>query len=656
MTFQETNMEIYYFRGIGSAYDSLPARITLMNPLNLLRETMKFAAICALLVYLAPPVFVQRLGAQSAAPAAMAVPHAISEMECAGSGCIPDGKTGGTWRFSGVLGNAAWNNGAEARMVIERLDAGSVEIRRIDVPNSSSYGLTAVYKGRLEGNRIEGDVVWSWSGHWNGEHPAGRWSAVIENPTPPAPPAEPLKIPAALMECEADQCAPGRTGGCLWTFSGREGEARCRDGAHFKLDVQKFDTDGIVMRRTELPGSVSPGLTALYTGVLRGDRITGIGTWSWPGHWNNRNPSGRWFATIVDAGHADLPPVPGPLVSPEVHSDGSVTFRAFAPSSLEVFVQLEGEQPVIMQKNDLGVWSLTTKPLAPDYYGYIFQDTGVPVIDPSNPLILPNLLQTENMVHVPGPSSLPWEIGDGPQGTVHRHSFHSKVIGDERSFYVYTPPGYETNGDTKYPVLYLLHGFGQLTSSWLDVGFANRILDHLIGEGKAKPMIVVMPDGYGGSDILAKDAYWKDAIRTHNFNMFAKSLFDEVIPEVEQDYRVEPDRDARAIAGLSMGGAQSLLIGLNNLDHFGWVGSFSSGGLRENFDQEFPDLKAAANPQLHLLWVACGTDDGLLAINRDFNRWMSDEGIHHTAIETPGNHTWMVWRRNLATFAPLLFR
>ncbi len=117
------------------------------------------------------------------------------------------------------------------------------------------------------------------------------------------------------------------------------------------------------------------------------------------------------------------------------------------------------------------------------------------------------------------------------------------------------------------------------------------------------------------------------------------------------------DRDDRAIAGLSMGGAESLLIGLNNLDEFSWVGSFSAGGIRNNFDQEFPELKNVVNAQLHLLWVACGVDDGFLfTINRQFNQWLSQEGTRHTAIETPGRHTWMVWRRNLANFAPLLFR
>lgn len=584
------------------------------------------------------------------------LPAMISEIECEGVQCIPDATASGTWIFSGILGNAEWNTGAKAKIIIERLDEVGVDIRRVDLPTSSSYGLTAVYTGTMHGERIEGTVVWSWNGHWNDQHPTGHWSAVIQKSAPSAPPIEAIKIPSSLIECEADQCAPGRQGGCLWVFHGQEGESHCRDGAASRLEVQKFDADGIVIRRTELPTSVSVGLTAIYTGTLHGNRITGLGTWSWPGHWNNHNPAGRWFATIPESDNLTLPPVPEPFVSPEVHPDGSVTFRVLAPASLEVFVQLDGEKAVIMQKDDLGVWSLTTKPLEPDYYGYIFQDTGVPVIDPSNSLILPNLLQTENMVHVPGPSSLPWEINDGPHGTLHHHFYKSAAIGDERDFYVYTPPGYDAHADTKYPVLYLLHGFGQMSRSWTEVGFANRILDHLIDGGKAVPMIVVMPTAYGGSEILGHNAYWNDAIRNHNFDKFKNSLFDEVIPRVEREYNVKPGRDARAIAGLSMGGAESLLIGLNNLDEFAWVGSFSSGGLRENFDQEFPRLNASTNANLHLLWVACGTDDGLFGINRKFNKWLSSQGITHTDMETPGNHTWMVWRRNLAAFVPLLFR
>ena len=584
------------------------------------------------------------------------IPLELIETECMGEPCVPDGKVGGTWKFNGILGTADWSDEAEAKVVIRRFDGGGVEFLRIDLPNSTHYGLTAVYKGALNHDRVEGTVVWSWNGHWNDEHPAGHWSAQISKVQTAPAAAQPVPMPASLIECEADQCAPGRDGGCRWTFAGREGESHCRNGAAAKLAVLKSDSDGLVILRTDIPNSVSPGLTAVYTGRLIENQIIGIGTWSWPGHWNNHNPSGKWFANVDSSNSAELPPIPGPLVSPEVHPDGSVTFRAFRPSSLEMFVQIDGQEPVIMQKDNLGVWSLTTKPLAPDYYGYSFQDTGIPVIDPSNSLLLPNLLQNETMVHVPGPPSLPWEMSDIPHGVVHHFRFQSNVVGDERDYYVYTPPGYEAHAATRYPVLYLLHGFGQKSSSWLEVAFADRILDHLIDESKAKPMIVVMPTGYGGAEILKPNAFWDDAVRARNFERFKESLVNEVMPRVAQDFKVLTDRDSTALAGLSMGAAQSSIVGLNNLDRFGWIGMFSSGGLRENFNQEFPGLNSSANAKLHLLWISCGTDDGLLKINQKFNQWLTAEDVKHTYVETEGNHTWMVWRRNLAAFTPLLFR
>lgn len=611
----------------------------------------------ALLVALAGLACVAAQGQEARAPITTAkLPPAIAESECMGQQCVPGSGVSGRWKFNGILGTAAWSNGAEAKVVIEQFSADGVEIRRIDLPDSASYGLTAVYKGTIHAGRVEGTVVWSWNGHWNDKHPAGRWSAQIRQALPALPPAHAISIPSSLIECEADDCAPGREGGCRWVFRGRDGESRCRNGAAAKLDVLKFDTDGIVIRRTDLPGTFSAGLTALYTGTLRGDKIAGIGTWSWPGHWNNHKPSGKWFATVDRTSNSTQAPVPGPFVSTEVHADGSVTFRVFRPTSREMFVQIDGEQPVIMQEDDLGVWSLTTKSLAPDYYGYIFQDAGAPVVDPSNPLLLPNLLQNETMVYVPGPPSLPWEISDIPHGVIHHYFYRSAAVGDERDYYVYTPPGYNPNAATRYPVLYLLHGYGQISSSWLQVAFANRIFDHLIDEGKAKPMIVVMPTGYGGADILAPNAYWNDSLRARNFERFKESLFNEVMPRVEHDFHVRTGRDSTALAGLSMGAAQTAVIGLNNLDRFAWIGMFSSGGLRKNFSEEFPGLNSSVNSRLHLLWISCGRVDGLLGINQDFNQWLTAEGILHTFVETPGNHTWMVWRRNLAAFAPLLFR
>jgi enterochelin esterase-like enzyme len=349
---------------------------------------------------------------------------------------------------------------------------------------------------------------------------------------------------------------------------------------------------------------------------------------------------------------------PAPLISPEVHSDHSVTFRFHDPNAMEVFLAREGAERVPMQKDEGGVWSVTTDPLEPDLYGYSFVADGVGLIDPANSLMKPNLLSTQSEVHVPGPASLPWEINDVPHGIIHHHFYHSAVVGDDRDFYVYTPPGYDPQAKKLYPVFYLLHGYSDDASGWTAVGRTNVIFDNLIAQGKVRPMIVVMPLGYGAPEILHRGfaAFRDPKLIQMNMEKFRDALLTEVIPQVERAYHASSDRNSRAIAGLSMGGAESLFTGLNALDHFAWIGAFSSGGLGEDYQAEFPGLDSKANAQLHLLWIACGTEDGLIKPNRKFREWLDSKNVRHTNIETPGMHTWMVWRRNLAQFAPLLFQ
>ncbi len=350
---------------------------------------------------------------------------------------------------------------------------------------------------------------------------------------------------------------------------------------------------------------------------------------------------------------------PAPVVSPEVLSDNRVTFRFRAPNAKEVALSLEGAaKDLTMQKDEQGVWSATTEPLAPDFYGYAFVADGVHLIDPSNPLTKPNLLNTTSQVHVPG-ASLPWEVGDVPHGEVHYHFYKSAVVGDQRDFYVYTPPGYDGRAKQTYPVLYLLHGFSDDASGWTAVGRANVILDNLIAQGKTKPMLVVMTLGYGAPEILRGGfgGFSRNPeLRDRNFAKFSEALLGEVLPRVESAYLVNKDRNSRAIAGLSMGGSESLLTGLNTLDKFTWVGAFSSGGIPEEFDKDFPKLDAKANSQLKVLWIACGVDDRLIELNRKLRTWLEAKGIHKVDVETPGAHTWMVWRRNLVAFSGLLFR
>ena len=363
------------------------------------------------------------------------------------------------------------------------------------------------------------------------------------------------------------------------------------------------------------------------------------------------------FSLGAASAAAQAPPPP-PIQSPEVHADRRVTFRFRAPNAKEVLVALEGADRIAMQRDEQGVWSATTGVLEPDLYGYSFVADGVSLTDPSNHATKPNLIWPSSVVHVSGPPSLPWEVAAVPRGTLHRHFYRSGVVGDDRDYYVYTPPSYDPRAETRYPVLYLLHGFSDEANGWTAVGRAHVILDNLIAQGRAKPMLVVMPLGYGAPEIVRAGlgGFRDPGLRQRNFDRFRDALLTEVVPQVERAYRVSSDRGSRAIAGLSMGGAESLYTGLNALDRFAWVGAFSSGGLREDFDADFPALGAKANDALRLLWIACGTEDRLIEVNRKLRAWLTARGVRHTAVETPGGHTWMVWRRNLAELVPLIFR
>jgi enterochelin esterase-like enzyme len=259
---------------------------------------------------------------------------------------------------------------------------------------------------------------------------------------------------------------------------------------------------------------------------------------------------------------------------------------------------------------------------------------------------------------VPGSPPPDWETEDVPHGVVHHYFYHSAVVGDDRDYFVYTPPGYDPDAKTLYPVFYLQHGFSDGADGWTAVGRANFILDNLMAQGKVKPMLIVMTLGYGAPEILHRGpgSFRDPSLVQRNMDRFGEALITEVIPQVEKNYRVIADREHRALAGLSMGGAESLYVGLNHLDEFAWVGSFSAGGLGNDYTTEFPHLDSGANAQLRLLWIACGTDDRLIEPNRKFREWLTSKSIQHTDIETPGMHTWMVWRRNLIAFAPLLFQ
>ena len=347
-----------------------------------------------------------------------------------------------------------------------------------------------------------------------------------------------------------------------------------------------------------------------------------------------------------------------PIISPDVQPDRRITFRLQAPNAKEVLLNREGAKSVHMQKDQNGLWTVTTEPLEPDLYGYSFVVDGTAILDPENVNIKPNLLHIQSIVHVPGASPQPWEMTAVPHGELHHHYYHSGIVGDNRDYYVYTPPGYDPKASTLYPVLYLLHGYSDDASGWSAVGKANLILDNLIAEGKAKPMIIVMPLGYGAPDIVAKHGpgFRDTGLRKRNFDNFRDALLKEVLPACERDYRAAKTRDARAIAGLSMGGAETLYTGLNATDQFAYVGAFSSGGLSEDFAAEFPSVDSSLNSKLKVLWISVGREDRLLAFNQKVVSWLNSKGVTVSLHETGGAHTWMVWRRNLVDFSSLIFR
>jgi enterochelin esterase-like enzyme len=346
--------------------------------------------------------------------------------------------------------------------------------------------------------------------------------------------------------------------------------------------------------------------------------------------------------------------------SHEVHPDGTVTFRYVDPGASKVLLELEGTaKPLAMEKGSDGVWSVVTAPLAPEIYGYSFEVDGQPQIDLRNPDVKPNLIYVGNAVTVPGSRPQLWEARDVPHGVVHHHFYTSKVVqgleGGQSEYYVYTPPAYEPKKGKPYPVLYLLHGWSDMANGWLAVGQANHIFDNLIADHRMKPMLVVMPLGYGDMTFVnGRHEVWDDDVMVqHNVALFSQALLTEVLPQVESEYHVSKKKDNRAITGLSMGGLESLTLGLTHPQLFGWVGGFSSAlGHKEEEQLTALNSKTAG---LRLLWISCGTEDELVAPNRKFIAWLKTKDVPVTFIETPGMHTWMVWRDNLAHFAPLLF-
>ena len=341
--------------------------------------------------------------------------------------------------------------------------------------------------------------------------------------------------------------------------------------------------------------------------------------------------------------------------STEVHDDRSVTFKILAPDADTVLLSgsdipdLMGNN--LMSKGSNGIWELTIPSLPAGSYRYNFNVDGISVIDPRNPVTSQSNMNTWSLLYVPGNE---WfDTKDVPHGAVAEVNYYSETLGKFRRMHVYTPPGYE-KGKGEFPVFYLLHGAFDNDDSWSTVGRAGFILDNLIAEGKAKPMVIVMPDGHtrpiGSSGMT--------------MNEFVEDFNNEIKPLVEANYRISQKREHTAIAGLSMGGAQTLDIAIPNLEEYAYIGVYSSGvfGMDNEQGPSYTERNAEKltnddlKEGLELLWFATGVEDFLLNTTRATVAMFKDQGFDVIYEETDGAHTWLKWRDYLAEFAPMLFK
>lgn len=347
----------------------------------------------------------------------------------------------------------------------------------------------------------------------------------------------------------------------------------------------------------------------------------------------------------------------GPVFeSPVVHNDNRVTFSYLAPNAEEVKLSgqfMQGETD--LTKNDEGLWSVTVGPIEPDMYPYNFVVDGVGVADPKNSLKFPNEGFQASIVEITGDEPLVHTIRDVPHGTVSYHLYTSPELG-ERPLVVYTPPEYEGNQDKEYPILYLLHGTTDTEETWTKVGRANIILDNLIAEEQAEPMIIVMPY-VRAYPVISKSS---GSLREwENLQEFKKDFMNNLMPYVEGNYRVKKDKESRAIAGFSGGGGTSLYFGLNNQDLFTWVIGFAPGMRVEEIERNnavaFEDPEAT-NDNLNLFWIGVGEDDFTLRAIEPYMEILDEKGIEYESFISEGGHTWMNCKLYLSMVAKRLFQ
>jgi len=373
------------------------------------------------------------------------------------------------------------------------------------------------------------------------------------------------------------------------------------------------------------------------------------------------------LATVFSAFAQQPPRQPTPndtLVSTETHSDNRVTFRIYAPKATEVALRgdwMEGQGTVKLEKDDKGVWSVTVGPLTPDFYSYSFTVDGVRVIDPKNAMIKQGVTSLESMFLLPGAEAAFEDTQAAPHGEIRKVWYQSSTLGTQRRMHIYFPPGYE-GGKERYPVFYLLHGGGDEDSGWSTIGRAGFILDNLITAKKARPMIVVMPNGSLPRPPATPGAPPDPAVTASLQERFTNELMKDVLPFVEKNYRTLAGRDNRALAGLSMGGGQTTRVITTHPDQFAYVAVWSAGvnpQISADFEQRNAAFLGSAdrlNKQIKLFSISVGDKDFALAGSKNLAELLKKNSIKHELNISGGGHTWINWRRYLNELAPRLFR
>ncbi|PKQ45158.1 esterase [Confluentibacter flavum] len=366
-------------------------------------------------------------------------------------------------------------------------------------------------------------------------------------------------------------------------------------------------------------------------------------------------------------GNLEAQPPRGPFVrSPQVHQDKTVTFEYLAPNAEKVI--LGGQflnSSVEMTKGEQGIWRVTVGPVQPDIYPYNFVVDGTSVMDPGNVDYFPNERFKGSILLVPGDEPRMYELRDVPHGSV-TYEYYPSIEGSTGSLVVYTPPGYDASPDKSYPVFYLISGTTDTEETFFKVGRTNWILDNLIAEGLAEPMIVVMPNGNTAARIAEQNGGAKpdDPARDteaafERMKQLEDDLIKQIIPYVESNYRAIKDRESRAIAGFSRGGGQTLRVAYGNMDTFAWVCTYAASASPKDMDTDF--ISVSSNPEqtnklLKLNWVSVGNSDFMYPSTIEYIKYLDEHKIKFQSLITAGGHTWMNVKKYVTESAQLLFK